>query len=1102
MTISYFCCNFNYIDWTMVLKTLLIVTFNLFVTVLFCQNNTFYRKYNLSGMQGALQLEVTNDGGFIATGQHEGNGSHGDCDIYVYKLDVCGNIEWFKIYGTAGQEGGKSIIQLNDGNYLVSGLYSGTGTYRAFNMKIDQQGNVIWIKRYACEWMMYTKESTNGDLISFGRNAGLLFLIRTNSLGNVIWTKQINGFGDMGLWLDELPNGDIVVTSVNNSIGKDIAVGKFDFQGNPIWMNGYGGNGWTDVDHTTWSCKGAINNLENTLVVTSPTLSGGFSDENVLVSKISLVDGSVIWSRAIGGNGRDQSRDIVKYPGGYAILGHTNSFPTPINNNLSIYEALGEKDILLFSIDENGQTQWSRTYGGADRDKGVGVKFNNDNGFSISAFTTSPYFGNVDASFDPLFIKTDSVGKVGCQMHSPILQNAAFPLVPVNAGTVQAINLASDVPAISMVNFTPNDQYLCQSCTSIPDFSLSDTLVCVNDSIFLSNTTIIGLTCFQEWNIEGQFLNGDIDPVLTFPNPGVYSIYLYSTCGANSDTIIKNIYVIDPTITIPNFICSNSPQVNFQASISNGIWSGQNVSPIGNFSPNNLAPGSYTVTYTIPNYCSVSDSLEVRPIPIIDAGTDTSFCIQATYSLQALQTPNCQFAWNPSLYLSSAVISNPQLSFVNNSTTSSLLPYILTVNDTITTCTNSDTVEFIIYPEPQVFAGNDTLICEGSTYIPIAVGASSFLWNNTLINGVASTLPLLLNELIVLGVDSNLCTSFDTVFVQVNLNPQLSAGNDTLICIGNSLILNGVSPQNVTYSWDVNCVNGNYYTPSTIGQFQYIVTAIDINLCSQTDTIQVQIHDLPQANFSYLVDCYSTNVALTNTSNYTNLFNDVLNYNWYLNSNFVSNIDSNFVQNVGSSGISNVDFIVTSQLAGCSDTVSQLIEVPTNPSINFDYIQNCDYSIDFQGDFPPNETILNSYWYTDSMLFAENTNNSTFQYQESGSYIVNFVVNNDFPCQYSIEKIITVILDETIDQQTIPNVFTPNNDGTNDEIAFNELVNECIDFEVFILNRWGNLVYKAGRNDMPFTGKDLNGSELTEGIYFYKISSNDQTIHGHITIIK
>ena len=101
---------------------------------IFAQNNTFFRKYNLPGMQGALQLEITDDGGFVATGQHEGSGSHGDCDIYVYKLDVCGNIEWFKLYGTGGQEGGRSIIQLNDGNFLVSGLYSGGGSFRSFNI--------------------------------------------------------------------------------------------------------------------------------------------------------------------------------------------------------------------------------------------------------------------------------------------------------------------------------------------------------------------------------------------------------------------------------------------------------------------------------------------------------------------------------------------------------------------------------------------------------------------------------------------------------------------------------------------------------------------------------------------------------------------------------------------------------------------------------------------------------------------------------------------------------------------------------------------------------------------------------------------------------
>ena len=68
-----------------------------FVNKVNSQDNTFFRKYNLYGMQGGLQLSVTSDGGFIATGQHEGNGGNGECDIYVYRVDLCGNIVWFKL---------------------------------------------------------------------------------------------------------------------------------------------------------------------------------------------------------------------------------------------------------------------------------------------------------------------------------------------------------------------------------------------------------------------------------------------------------------------------------------------------------------------------------------------------------------------------------------------------------------------------------------------------------------------------------------------------------------------------------------------------------------------------------------------------------------------------------------------------------------------------------------------------------------------------------------------------------------------------------------------------------------------------------------------
>jgi gliding motility-associated-like protein len=912
---------------------------------IFSQNNTFYRKYNMPGMQGALQLEVTSDGGFIATGQHEGTGSHGDCDIYVYKLDVCGNIDWFKIYGEAGQEGGKSIFQMNDGSYLVSGLYNTTSgnTYRAFNMKLDANGNINWIKRYSFEWMMYAKECANGDILSIGRNPGSLFIIRTDSQGNLIWTKQITGFGDMGLWLDELPNGEILFTSVNTgAVAKDFAVGKLDPIGNQIWMKAYGGNGYSDIDHTTWSCKAVTDLTDNTLVVTTPTLMGGFGDENILVAKISIQDGSVVWSKAFGGPGRDQSRDITYYPEGFAIVGQTNSFPTPANPAQDIFEPLSEKDVLLFSINELGGLSWAKTYGGADRDKGIGVKYNNDNGFSISAFTTSPYFGNSDASFDPLFIKTDSVGFVGCQMGLPPLQSTNISLTVINAGNVQNVNVSANSPNPGITDYTPTDQYQCQSCFTIPDFTISDTTICVNDSVFISNATLVGLTCFQEWNVSGQFFQGDIDPVITFDTPGIYPIYLYSTCGANADTIIKNIYVIEPQIIAPDYLCTNSAPANLQSNIPGGVWSGINVSANGQFTPIGLSNGYSSVNYSIPDFCMINDSIEIRTLPVIFAGNDTTFCLEANFTLNGTNNTNYSYLWSPNTYLSSSIINNPVFQFSNNQTTDQVFTYNLIVTDNTTTCSNSDVVNLTIFAKPPVFAGNDTLICDGFPYLLNATGAETYSWNNNELNGTELFLNVGINELIVTGTDVNLCIAKDTV----------------------------------------------------------------------------------------------------------------------------------------------------------------IINIPEDPIFDFNFIQNCDYIIQFQGEIPSDQIIISSEWQNSESIFASNNLSPILDLAEPGQYSIQLIFTNDYPCTYKFEKIIDIIPEETIEVQKIPNVITANDDNINDILDLDVIIDECLDYQLFILNRWGNVVFETSKNGLAFTGKDINNNDLLPGVYFYRILSEGYEAHGHITIIR
>jgi gliding motility-associated-like protein len=813
------------------------------------QNNTFYRKYNLGGMQGALQLDVTDDGGFIATGQHEGVGSHGDCDIYAYKLDICGNVDWFKIYGTTAQEGGRSIFQMDDGNYMVSGLFSGGSNFRAFNMKIDQNGDVIWIKRYNFEWMMYATEAQNGDIISYGRNAGALFVIRTDNLGNLIWTKQITGFGDMGLWLDELPNGDIILTSVNNSISKDFAAARLSSVGNVIWSKAYGGSGWTDVDHTSWSCKGTLDLTDNTVVLTSPTLLGGMADENMLVTKLSLADGSVIWSKAVGGAGRDQSRDITTFPGGYAIIGHTNSFPVPANPALNIFEAMGEKDIVLFTLNTNGNLIWSRTYGGADRDKGIGVKYNLDEGFSISAFTTSPYFGNTDASFDPLFIKTDSLGIVSCQMQTPPISVVNVSLQSVNAGNYLNIQLASDVPTLGTTSFSPDDQYMCQACISIPEFDVSDTTICVNDTVFFTNISTIGLTCFQSWIIENQNISGGGNFSWVFTQPGTYEVVLYSTCANSPDSMRINIHVYDPQINAISPVCEDGALVQLAANMPGGTWSGNGIiDPIqGILDPSNSGVGYINIAYTIPELCAVDDSIKVNPTPIANAGPDMQQCDSLISVLGGASQTGQTYLWTPAIHLSSNSASDPMFTYTNTGSSIFELEYVLTATIDSSSCFDADTVVLTVWPVPPVSAGPDLEFCEFESLTLNGSGAVSYIWTPPVVNGVPFVQNPGTQEYFVTGTDANGCVHIDSVNVIVHPLPDVIAYQDTSVCEDEWITL--VSEGALIYSWNPTIVSGVPFQ-QPLGTQDYTVVGTDAFGCENTAMVTVTVWPNPTAAFT------------------------------------------------------------------------------------------------------------------------------------------------------------------------------------------------------------------------------------------------------------
>ena len=74
---------------------------------------------------------------------------------------------------------------------------------------------------------------------------------------------------------------------------------------------------------------------------------------------------------------------------------------------------------------------------------------------------------------------------------------------------------------------------------------------------------------------------------------------------------------------------------------------------------------------------------------------------------------------------------------------------------------------------------------------------------------------------------------------------------------------------------------------------------------------------------------------------------------------------------------------------------------------------------------------------------------------------------------------------EIVAEFTPTNIFRPNSDGVNDELAFTNDPN--INGSVVVLNRWGNVVYESDDLTKKWDGTSKSGTDVNEGVYFYKI---------------
>ncbi len=183
----------------------------------------------------------------------------------------------------------------------------------------------------------------------------------------------------------------------------------------------------------------------------------------------------------------------------------------------------------------------------------------------------------------------------------------------------------------------------------------------------------------------------------------------------------------------------------------------------------------------------------------------------------------------------------------------------------------------------------------------------------------------------------------------------------------------------------------------------------------------------------------------------------------------------------------------TPDLNQCASEISQTITVFENPIANAvpsKLSGKAVLDVNFTN-LSTNAPNLN--WDFGNGTSSNSLGNTSSSYTNVGNYNITLLASNGV-CPDNIWKTIITVL--PIDPLTfnIPNIFTPNNDGVNDQY-FIELENAA-SFEAIIFNRWGNEMISQNKINEKWDGKSASGKMSDDGVYFikYKIIGLDKSV--------
>lgn len=335
--------------------------------------------------------------------------------LFIYLFILCcpffanAQTTFQKVYSSVYDQEGLDALPTDDGGYIITGFTTNDiiNDMDVYIVKTNGLGNIVWTKSYGGikpDFSNSIVKTNDGNYFSLGYSQSFgggdydIWLLKINAVtGDTMWTKRYGGWGnEQGMEITATNDGNFIIAGYTNSgiTSYDACLIKINPAGNVIWTKNYGGVN-SEWANSVKPCA------DGGYIMLGKTFSYGAGGGDAYLVKINST-GDTSWTKTYGGMQDDEGMSVV--------VNNDGTFVLCVRDSSS---GAGDVDIQIIKTDMSGAVIWNKTYGGNKKDTDKMIQPTTDGGYIVTGISRS--FGWINP--DMWLLKLNAAGDTTWTRH-------------------------------------------------------------------------------------------------------------------------------------------------------------------------------------------------------------------------------------------------------------------------------------------------------------------------------------------------------------------------------------------------------------------------------------------------------------------------------------------------------------------------------------------------------------------------------------------------------------------------------------------------------------------------------------------------------------